>query len=120
LKFRLERLDRHARLLCADVLHVEAENAGELGEVIDVAARLDHLQYAAALHCRFLLVVEAEFPAISLFVGNKGGTIFGAVEREAHAVERQALLRLVSVEDGGACDVLLHPRSSPANCWSKR
>ena len=37
----LERLDRHAGLLRADVLHVEAEDAGELGEVVGVAAGLD-------------------------------------------------------------------------------
>ena len=44
----LKRLDAHAGLLRADVLHVEAEDAGELGEVVDVAAGLDHLEHVAA------------------------------------------------------------------------
>ena len=35
---RLEFLDRHTRLLCAEVLHVQPEDAGEFGEVVDVSA----------------------------------------------------------------------------------
>jgi hypothetical protein len=43
----LERLDRHAGLLRAEVLHAEAEDAGELGEIIDVAAGVDQLRDVA-------------------------------------------------------------------------
>ena len=49
LQLGLEVLDRHAGLLRADVLHVETENAGELGEVVDVAAGGDHLEHVAVL-----------------------------------------------------------------------
>ena len=45
--FALKSSTAHAGLLGADVLHVEAEDAGELGEVVDVAAGRDH----AAARC---------------------------------------------------------------------
>ena len=40
----LEFVFGHARLLRADVLHVEAEDAGEFGEVVGIAAGLDQLR----------------------------------------------------------------------------
>jgi hypothetical protein len=66
--------------LCADVLDIEAKNAGELGEVIDITAGLDHLQHAAAFDRRPLLGIEAIFAAISVFILEESGTDFGAVE----------------------------------------
>ena len=48
--FCLEFLGRHAGLLGADVLHAEVEDAGELGEVVDVAAGVDQLEHVAFAH----------------------------------------------------------------------
>ena len=63
--FCLERLDRHAGLLRADVLHVEPENAGELGEVVDIPAGGDQLA-ARCAHHRFALLRRQ-----SVFRGNR-------------------------------------------------
>jgi hypothetical protein len=101
-------LDAHAGLLGTDVLHVESENAGELGEVIDITPGLDQLEHIARLDGRPLLLVEAVFAAIGLLVLDERSTVLRAVEGEAHPVERQTLLRLVSVEHGGAGNVLRH------------
>src|SRR4029077_8088186 len=93
-ELRLERVDGRAGLLRADVLDVETENPGELGEVVDVAAGLDHREHAAAPPRRALLVGEVELPAIGVFVAHEGRAVLGAVEGEAHAVEGKPLLRL--------------------------
>src|SRR3984957_19506498 len=86
---------------------LRAKDAGKLGEVIDVAAGLDHLQHAAAAHRRALLIGERVAAAIAVLVAQEVGAIFGAVEGKAHAVQRQALLRLRAIEDGCPGDVLL-------------
>jgi hypothetical protein len=43
----LELVLGHAGLLRADVLHVQAEDAGKLGQVVGVAAGGDELQHVA-------------------------------------------------------------------------
>src|SRR5208337_55044 len=55
---RLERFLRHAGLRRAEVLHVEAEDAGEFGEIVDVAARREEAEHIAPADGRRLLVVE--------------------------------------------------------------
>src|SRR5262245_41418161 len=108
----LEIVDAHAGLLSTDVLHVEAENAGKLGEVVDVAAGLDQLEHVARLDGRALLLGEPVFAAVAVLVLEKRGAVFRAVEGKAHAVERKAFLRLIPIEHGGAGNVLLH-RDAP-------
>ena len=114
----LERLDRHAGLLRADVLHVEAENAGELGEVIDVAAGLDQLEHVAALHRRALLGRQAVFGAVGVLVAEERRAVLRAVEREAHAVERVALLRLIAVEQRRARNLVAAVLLAVALAWA--
>ena len=46
-ELRANSSTRHAGLLRADVLHVETENARELREVVDVAARLEQREHVA-------------------------------------------------------------------------
>src|SRR6476661_3115630 len=79
-ELRLERVDGRAGLLRADVLDVETENPGELGEVVDVAAGLDHREHAAAPDRGALLLAEAELPAIGVLVAHEGRAVLGAVE----------------------------------------
>ena len=47
------------RLLRANVLHVQAENSGELREVVDAPAGMDHREDVALVDGFALLVVEA-------------------------------------------------------------
>src|SRR5688572_8559575 len=103
-----EGLDRHAGLLRADVLHAQAEDAGELGEVVHVAARRDQLEHVAPAYRLALRAVERELAAIGVLVAQELGAVPGAVERVAHLVERVALARLRAVEDHGARDALRH------------
>ena len=48
----------------ADVLHVEAEDAGELGEIVDVAAGSDQAEHVAFADRLGLGRVEAVFAGI--------------------------------------------------------
>ena len=66
----LERFDGHARLLRADVLHVETEHSRELGEIIDASAGVDHGQHVAVPNGFALLVAEADIVAIGVLVFN--------------------------------------------------
>ena len=54
---------RHAGLLRADLLHVEAEDAGPFRQVVDVASGLEQLEHVAVLHGLPLLVGELELVA---------------------------------------------------------
>jgi len=52
-----EGFDAHAGLLRTNVLDIEAEDARELGEVVDVAASCQKLEHIAVLDRRALLFV---------------------------------------------------------------
>ena len=70
-------------LLRADVLHVEAEDAGEFRQIVGVAAGLDHLQHVAAFHRRDLFFVQMIFRAIGVFVREECLAV-GGVLNEKH------------------------------------
>ena len=82
----LERVDAHAGLLRANVLHVEPEDAGELGEVVDVAAGREQLEHVAIFDGGALLGVEAVLRTIGVLVLEKRSAVLFAVEGETHAV----------------------------------
>src|SRR5512145_2356985 len=73
----LELFLGHAGLLGADVLHVQAEDAGELGEVVGVAAGGQQLQHVARTDRLALLGVQAVLRAIGVLVRLEGGTVGG-------------------------------------------
>ena len=76
----LEVFYAHAGLLGAHVLDAESENAGELGEVIDVAARGYQVEDVALAYRFALLVVQAVLPAVGIFIGQELLAIAGVVE----------------------------------------
>src|SRR6516164_155889 len=104
---RLEFLDREPCLLRADVLNVQAKYAGELGEVIDVAAGRDHRQHVTARHRAPLLIGQPETPAVGGLIPQESRAVCGIVERVTHLVERVALHGLLPVEYRGSPDGLL-------------
>src|SRR6185436_7527862 len=112
-----EFIDAHAGLLGAHILHVEPEDAGEFGEVVDVAARRDHRQYVAAAHSLALLEVESVFPAIRILVLAERLTIGRLIERETHLVQRVAAARGAAVENGGAPDLATVCQGLECGCF---
>jgi hypothetical protein len=66
---RLEIVKAHAGLERAEILHVEAEDAGQLGQIIDVAAGFDHRQHVAVRHRLALFGRQRELAAIAVLVG---------------------------------------------------
>src|SRR5271165_832360 len=94
----LERLLAHAGLGGAEVLHVEAEDAGELSEIVDIAAGREQAEHVARPDRLRLLAVEAVGEHVGLFVGPEGGAIRRVVEGEAHLVERVAALGHRAIE----------------------
>src|SRR5690606_28300846 len=96
----LERFLGHAGLLCADVLHVEAEDAREFRQVVDVAACLDQLEDVAVANRLALLRAQAVLLAVGVLVAQELGAVGRIVEREAHPVQRITLARLLAIEDG--------------------
>src|SRR5579862_1482271 len=74
-----ERIDAHAGLLRTDILNAEAEDAGELRKIVDVAAGFDHREDVALAHRFALLGIEAVFRAISYLVAQESGAVFGVV-----------------------------------------
>jgi len=98
----LEFLDRHAGLLGADILDVEAEDPGEFRQVVDVAAGVEQLEHVAVADRLLLLLVEAVLVAVGLLVLQEFLAVVGVVERVAHLVEGIALHGLVAIEDDRA------------------
>lgn len=92
--------DAHARLLRAEVLHVEAENPGEFGKIIDIATGCDHREHVAGPHGLALLGRQLEFRAIGIFIGQKKASRFPFVEGKAHRIDGIALFRGIAVEHG--------------------
>src|SRR6185503_10648270 len=105
---RAELFDRHAGLLCADVLHAEPEDAGELREVVDVAARMNEREHVAPPNCFALLAGEAVRAAITVLVAQECNAVFRSIERVTHLVERVSFLGFRAVEDHGARDLVRH------------
>src|SRR6188768_742332 len=95
-----EVLDAAPGLLGADILHVQAEDPGELGEVVDVAAGGDQRQHVAAPDCLALRLVESVLPAIRILVTQELGAVMRLVERETHLVEWIAATRRVAIANG--------------------
>src|SRR5581483_1315895 len=95
---RPELLFGHARLLRADLLHVEAEDPGELRQIVDVPPRLDQGDDVAVLDRLSLFGRQAVFRAVRLLVLEERGAVLRGVERVAHLVERVPLHRSPSVE----------------------
>jgi hypothetical protein len=100
----LELVLGHTGLLCADVLHVQPEDAGELGQVVGVAAGGQHLQHLAGAHRVRLLGRERVLAHVAFGVGQKGVAVGLVVEGEAHLVQRITLAGHGAVERGGAGD----------------
>ncbi len=100
-------LNAHAGLLRADVLHAKTENAGELGQVVNVATGSDQLSHIALTDRFMLLGCQPEFSAIGYLVSPKLFAVCRAVEGKAHPVEREALLRLLTVEQCRAWNFLM-------------
>jgi hypothetical protein len=88
-------------LLGADVLHVQAEDAGELGQVIRIAAGSNQLQHVRRGWQR-PAARQAVLAHVGLFIlpGTRRGSAI--VERKAHLVEGIALFGLLAVKRGGA------------------
>ena len=93
----LEGLLRHARLLCAEILDVQAQDAGKFGKVIDVAAGGDELQHLTVADGLALLRIQAVARAIGVLVLLERLAVRGVVELIAHLVQGVALAGLVAV-----------------------
>jgi hypothetical protein len=78
----LELFLGHAGLLRTDVLHVQPEDAGELGQVVGVAAGGHQLQHVAWRGWRGLLLVQAVLAHVGLFVGQEGGAVGGSLNEK--------------------------------------
>jgi len=102
---RLERVLAHARLLRADVLHVELKYPGQLGQEIDVATGSNELKHVATLHRSNLLSSEPVLRAIGGLVADERVAVGGVVERVAHLVECVATPGHRPVEERRARDV---------------
>jgi hypothetical protein len=100
----LEFRNAHACLQCAQILDIEPEDAGQLGQIIDIAARLDHAQHIAPRHCVALLGRQVVAPAITLLVGQERGAIGLLVKRKAHGIEFEAATGEFAVEQQRAGD----------------
>src|SRR5690606_2412679 len=83
----LELGNRRAGLLRTDVLHVEAVDADELREIVDVAALREQLEHVPVPHGGPLRVAQSVAAAVTVLVSEKRGAIRGIVEREAHLVQ---------------------------------
>src|SRR4051794_22838008 len=98
----LEVFDAHAGLLGADILHVEAEDAGEFREVVDIAADADELQHVAAADRRLLRLAEAIAGHVALLVREERLPVLRGIKGEAHLVQRVADPRVVTLENRGS------------------
>src|SRR5271165_908549 len=95
---RFELLDAETCLLCADVLHIQAKYPCKFGQVVDVAAGCQQLQYTAVLDRQPLLIAQAIAVAIGSLVRHEFPAVLRIVERIAHLVERITLARHEPVE----------------------
>src|SRR5262245_55485931 len=73
-----ELLDSHPGLLGTHVLNGQPEDAGELGEVVDVAAGRDQVEDITVADRRFLAVVQAVARHVRLLVKPEGLAVLGA------------------------------------------
>lgn len=92
----------HASLGGAQVLHVQTQNTGELGEVVHIATSGDQAQHMACANGVGLLCVQAVLQHVRLFIRFEGVAVVSAVERVAHLVEGIAFLGLVTVKQSGS------------------
>ena len=122
--FALNASTRHPGLLRPDSWTSEAEDPGELGQVVDVAAGGEQFEHVAPADRPLLFVVQAESVHVGFFAGHEGLAIGLAVERETHLVERVAFHRFVPVEEDRARDRLLeggrHALRVRAACYHSR
>ena len=88
-------------------LDVEAEYPRQLGQIVDIAAGLDHPENISAANGFALFIGQAKFCAIGILIIEEGLTIFRAIKRKAHLVKRISFLRLVPIEEGGAGYLLI-------------
>ena len=98
----LELVLGHAGLLSPDVLHVEAKDAGDLGQVIGVAASRNQAEHVARANGARLPRVEVVLAHVGLFVRLEGIALVGRVEGKAHLVEGVAFSGLLAIKGRGA------------------
>ena len=88
----------------AEILHVEAEDAGEFGEVVDIATGGEQSEHIALADRLGLAVVEAVGAHVGLFILAERLAVQGAVEGKAHLVQRVTALSHRPVERCGTED----------------
>ena len=105
-KHLLELVNFHSSLLRADILHAQPENSGELCEIIDVVACLDHRQNVTITQRPLLLLVQLVFLHVCFFIGKKGFAIGFRVEGKAHLVQGISFTRLIARKDRRAENIV--------------